>query len=56
MVTCDGAGASHDLIDCLDKLASRPGHHLIYSVGWVLKSRSVTRLSAPSRLVTSPRE
>ena len=25
MVTCDGAGASHDLITRLDKLAARPG-------------------------------
>jgi hypothetical protein len=32
MVTCDGAGASHDL----DKLAARPGHQLVYSVGWAL--------------------
>ena len=34
MVTCDGAGASHDLITHLDKLASRPGRQLTYSVGW----------------------
>jgi hypothetical protein len=33
MVTADGAGASHGLIAHLDKLASRPGHQLIYSVG-----------------------
>jgi Transposase DDE domain group 1 len=39
MVTCDGAGASHDLIACLDKLACRPGHQLIYSVGWDLGKR-----------------
>ena len=26
MVTCDGAGASHGLIERLDKLATRPGH------------------------------
>jgi len=28
MVTCDGAGASHDLVKCLDKLASRRGYEL----------------------------
>jgi hypothetical protein len=39
MVTCDGAGASHDLIARLDTLASRPGHQLIYSVGWELGER-----------------
>jgi len=39
MVTCDGAGASHDLIGFLDKLAARPGHQLIYSVGWDLGKR-----------------
>ena len=31
MVTCDGAGASHDLISYLDKLAAWTGHQLIYS-------------------------
>jgi hypothetical protein len=39
MVTCDGAGASHGLIDRLDALASRAGHHLVYSVGWDLGER-----------------
>jgi hypothetical protein len=39
MITCDGAGASHDLIKHLDKLASRPGYQVIYSVGWVLGER-----------------
>jgi Transposase DDE domain group 1 len=39
MVTCDGAGASHGLIERLDQLASRPGHQLIYSVGWELGKR-----------------
>jgi len=45
MVTCDGAGASHDLIACLDKLASRPGHHLICSVGWALGTREKAAVS-----------
>jgi hypothetical protein len=39
MVTADGAGASHGLITRLDQLASRPGHQLIYSVGWELSAR-----------------
>jgi Transposase DDE domain group 1 len=39
MVTCDGAGASHDLIARLDKLAARPGYQFIYSVGWELAAR-----------------
>jgi hypothetical protein len=39
MVTCDGAGASHGLIERLDALAARPGHQLIYSVGWDLGER-----------------
>ena len=39
MVTCDGAGASHGLIGRLDALAARPGHQLIYSVGWDLGER-----------------
>ncbi len=39
LVTCDGAGASHGLIARLDALASRPGHHLVYSVGWELGER-----------------
>jgi hypothetical protein len=39
MVTCDGAGASHGLIARLDQLASRPGHQLVYSVGWELGKR-----------------
>jgi DDE family transposase len=39
MVTADGAGASHGLIEHLDKLAARRGYELIYSVGWVLTDR-----------------
>jgi hypothetical protein len=39
MVTCDGAGASHGLIGRLDELARRPGHQLVYSVGWELGDR-----------------
>jgi Transposase DDE domain group 1 len=46
MVTCDGAGASHDLIAHLDALASRPGCQLIYSVGWGLGQRERTAITA----------
>ena len=46
MVTCDGAGASHGLIERLDELAARPGHQLIYSVGWELGERERTAITA----------
>jgi len=46
LVTCDGAGASHDLIARLDKLAARPGYQLIYSVGWELGGRERAAISA----------
>jgi hypothetical protein len=46
MVTCDGAGASHALIAHLHALASRPGHQLIYSVGWELGTREKHAISA----------
>jgi hypothetical protein len=44
MITCDGAGASHDLIRHLDKLAGRRGCELTYSVGWALGEREKTAL------------
>ncbi|WP_199730645.1 IS1380 family transposase [Amycolatopsis panacis] len=44
MVTVDGAGASHDLIQHLDTLASRRGYQLIYSVGWALTGREKTAI------------
>jgi hypothetical protein len=44
MVTCDGAGASHDLVKRLDKLAGRRGYELVYSVGWALTEREKTAL------------
>ena len=39
MVTCDGAGASHDLVKELDRLAARHGYQVTYSVGWALGAR-----------------
>ena len=46
MITCDGAGASHDLIARLDKLAARPGYQVIYSVGWELGARERAAIGA----------
>ena len=46
MVTSDGAGASHALIERLDKMADRPGRHLVYSVGWELGERERTAITA----------
>ena len=45
MVTCDGAGASHELVSKLDQLASRPGYQVIYSVGWALTGREKAALA-----------
>jgi hypothetical protein len=39
MITVDGAGFSHNLIEHLDKLAARRGRTLIYSAGWELDQR-----------------
>jgi len=39
MVTCDGAGASHALVKELDRLASRHGYQVTWSVGWALGER-----------------
>ena len=44
MITVDGAGASHELVKHLDKLAARPGYQVIYSVGWALAEREKTAL------------
>jgi Transposase DDE domain group 1 len=44
MVTVDGAGASHGLVKHLDKLAARPGHQLVYSIGWALGEREKAAL------------
>jgi hypothetical protein len=43
-VTCDGAGASHDLVNELDRLASRRGYQVIYPVGWALGRREKAAL------------
>ena len=46
MITCDGAGASHDLLTRLDTLAARPGYQVIYSVGWELGERERGAITA----------
>ena len=48
MITCDGASASHELVKKLDKLASRRGYQVIYSVGWALTGREKVALSRRS--------
>jgi hypothetical protein len=39
MITVDGAGFSHALLEHLDALAARRGHTLVYSAGWELDAR-----------------
>jgi hypothetical protein len=39
MITVDGAGFSHKLLEHLDKLAARRGFTLVYSCGWELGAR-----------------
>ncbi len=39
MITVDGAGFSHKLLEHLDALAARRGHTLVYSCGWELDAR-----------------
>jgi hypothetical protein len=44
LVTIDGAGASHALIDHLHALDDRPGQRLEYSAGWDLGDREKTAI------------
>lgn len=46
MITCDGAGASHDLVARLDELASRRGYQVTWSVGWDLGDRERRAIAA----------
>ena len=39
MVTVDGSGFSHKLVEHLDTLARRRGYTLVYSCGWELDAR-----------------
>jgi hypothetical protein len=45
MITADGAGASHDLVNHLDKLAQRPGRTVTWPVGWELGEREKKAIS-----------
>ena len=53
MVTCDGAGASHALVKELDRLASRHGYQLVYSVGWELAAREKAAIGMVPELTPS---
>jgi hypothetical protein len=44
MLTTDGAGFSHKLLEHLDNLAQRRGFTLIYSCGWELGTREKTAI------------
>jgi hypothetical protein len=39
LITVDGAGASHGLVDHITTLNSRPGYRVHYSIGWELGAR-----------------
>lgn len=39
LITVDGAGASHGLVDHITALDSRPGYRVHYSIGWDLGAR-----------------
>jgi hypothetical protein len=49
MITCDGAGASHALVQELDRLAARHGYQVTYSVGWELAASASAVPTAPAR-------
>ena len=44
LITVDGAGASHGLVDHITALNTRPGHRVHYSIGWDLGARERTSL------------
>jgi Transposase DDE domain group 1 len=46
MITCDGAGASHELVKELGRLAGRHGYQVTYSVGWALGARERTAIGS----------
>jgi hypothetical protein len=50
LITVDGAGASHGLVDHISVLNSRPGHQVHYSIGWELGGRERTAIGrVPTR-------
>jgi hypothetical protein len=44
LITVDGAGASHGLVDHITTLDARPGHRVHYSIGWDLGARERTAI------------
>ena len=46
IITCDGAGASLDLIARLDELADWSAYQLIYTVGWERGGREKAAIAA----------
>lgn len=50
LITTDGAGASHALVDHISALNAQPGHRVHYSIGWELDTRERRALSrVPAR-------
>ena len=45
LITVDGAGASHGLVEHISTLNSRPGYRVHYSIGWELGSRERTTIT-----------
>ncbi len=45
LVTLDGAGASHGLVDHITTLNRRPGHRVQYSIGWDFGGRERTAVA-----------
>ena len=39
LITADGAGASHGLVEHISTLNARPGYRVYYSIGWELGAR-----------------
>lgn len=44
LITVDGAGASHGLVEHISALNARPGYRVHYSIGWELGAREHTTL------------
>jgi hypothetical protein len=45
LITVDGAGASHGLVEHISTLNSRPGYRVQYSIGWELGARERTAIA-----------
>jgi hypothetical protein len=50
LITVDGAGASHGLVEHVNALNARPGYRVHYSIGWELGARERTAITqVPAR-------